>query len=728
MNVMIANSALHLAGPVAATPSAQPAIQVINWRFPLPILPASLPLASTRNGNLFVDRNDSNLHWYLPEFALAPDVDSSFAFSAIQKSQMKSGAPSNTGSLTFSLEKSMPADVMQFAQANPAAKLREIPLQNLAAVLASSYTDDTGQQQTSTSSATSITDTGNGSFQVLYDNILGDSVVTLYQDLRLFGKASVTLSATFQAWSNPETPASPSGLQVRPLSFPAMQMAAMASAVPGAASPAVSPQAPHTVARASMFMMPVHSINTVPAASRPSPQPALPQLVEVALPFTKPLGLGLKYNQDGYQLQYTVTTLSAPSRVILSVDDLNGFRGAQSQYTELKQLGDINARYPSIARAYFGVLSRNIVLIPQRYSIMRSQAGCSATCLARVDSSAASTSGCAFEFTFVIAPEVDRIELAKFQNEVLSLANLSGYEITFASLLRDTPASSIQTTFQSSVAFAAGAEPHTFSVTVSVQDEGPLTPAVANANLFILRLCSQTGTDLIGFLSLKLDDGFTDPVLATIDLNFAHTAGSNELAANFDESVPAINLANLSALDLQIQKYALIQAATITEVQDALILPAHTAKALPLPANNAGMSIVAAAQLALPTPMTVAAAPNYLHFQTVDVNQTQYLIAIDASGVDFGRVATVAASVTFSNLSIAPLAFSLRSNLRSDSQHVLIPLVDAISSLPGTVQLNVTFVDPSMSGVQFSVANDFVAEPVLSILQNQISAHLPSTG
>jgi hypothetical protein len=67
------------------------------------------------------------------------------------------------------------------------------------------------------------------------------------------------------------------------------------------------------------------------------------------------------------------------------------------------------------------------------------------------------------------------------------------------------------------------------------------------------------GEDLIGFLSLRLDDGFTDPVLATIDLNFVHTAGSNELAANFDESVPAINLANISALDLQIQKYALIK-------------------------------------------------------------------------------------------------------------------------------------------------------------------------
>ena len=104
-------------------------------------------------------------------------------------------------------------------------------------------------------------------------------------------------------------------------------------------------------------------------------------------------------------MQYTVTTMASSSRVVLSVNDLSVFNATQSQYTELKELGDINARYPSIARAYVGVLSRNIVLIPQRYSIMRSKAGCAATCLARVDSSAASTSGCAFEFTFVIGPD-----------------------------------------------------------------------------------------------------------------------------------------------------------------------------------------------------------------------------------------------------------------------------------------------------------------------------------
>jgi hypothetical protein len=721
MSVPIANTAMRIAGPVTAAP-VSPMFRMINWRIPFPIRPASLPLASSRNGNLFVDRNDPALHWYLPDFSLAADTDSSFAFSARQTSQQQNGLPFNVGRLVLSVRKSMPADVALFAQTNPPPKLQEIPLGQLTAVLTSPYTDSAGQQQTRTFSSTSVTDTGGGAFQVVFDgSILGDSVVALYQDLRVFGKATVTLSATFQTWSTPGAPASPGVVRMNYLAFSAVPQASVAPRA-FAAAPA---QPLRPAVAASVVPLPMRAVSATPASPNPPAQPPPPQLVETALPFTKTLPLGLKYNQDGYQLQYTVTTLASPSRVILSVNDLNGFNAAQSQYTELKELGDISARYPSIARAYIGVLSRNIVLIPQRYSIVRGKAGCAATCLARVDTSAASTSQCAFEFTFVVAPEVDRIELAKFQNEVLSRADLNGYEITFASLLRDTPASTLQTTFQSDTAFAAGPDPHTFSVTVSVRDAGVATPAVADANLFILRLCSQTGTDLIGALSLKLDDGFTDPVLATIDLNFAHTAGSSELTAALDTVAGEIHLSNVSPLDLRIEKYALLQGSTLTEVQDSFVLPAQSGRALPLPADNAGISLLAEAELALPVPMTIAAAPNYLNFQTVDVQQTQYLIAIDASGVDFGKVATIAASVTFAGLpAIAPLTFNLRSNLRSDSQHVLIPLVNAMSSLPGTVQLNVSFVDPSVSAIEFSVANDYVAEPVLAIVQSQIAAQL----
>ena len=434
--------------------------------------------------------------------------------------------------------------------------------------------------------------------------------------------------------------------------------------------------------------------------------------------------LGLKYNLDGYQLRYTVSTATVPSHVILSANDLSGFNQSQSQFAELKVLGDISLKYPTLSRAYFGVISRTIVLIPQRYSIVRSKAGCSATCLARVDSSSASGSQCSFEFSFTIAPEVSRIEFNKLEQAISNNPDFNGYQLTFPDFTRDTPPSTLLTTFKSGVQFAAGADPHTFAVTVSVQDDGPNTPAVANANLFILRLCSQTGTDLLGSLSLKLDDGYTDPVPATIDLNFSHTVGTDELLAEFDEATAVIKLTNQSPLDLQIEDYALIQDSNLTEFPGLVKIPANGTATLPLPANHTGLEFVAVAQLAIPTPMSVLAATKFLNFQTVDVQETQYVVAIDGSGVDFSKVASISVQIAFSNLSIIPPQLNLNPNVHADSTHILIPLENAVFSLPGSANLTVQFVDPTVNTLIFTIQNEFTSDPVLILLQSDIDKYL----
>lgn len=739
MNQPIADSAMRLAGPVAATPQASPVTRPVAeplaatpqsvaverplfWRIPFPILPVSLPMASTRNGSLFADRNNPNLHWYLPQLALAADVDPAFVFAASQTSQQSDGTPFNTVSLAFSLTKSMPSDASQFAQQNPSATLQEIPLENLAAVLSSPYTDAQGNKAVRSFASSGITVQSNGSYLVEFaGSILGDAVVALYQDLRLFGQASVKLTASFSTWSPPGAPPPPAGLKATALSFqntavmsPALRSDAVETAAPAPAPAAAAPMA--------VRMEPAMQFHPYPLPPDP---PAPPQLVVASLPFEQDLAVGLKYNADGYQLQYTVTTLSSPSRVILSVADLNGFNAPQSQYIELKELGDINAKYPSIGSAYIGVLSRTIVLIAQRYSILRSKSGCSASCLARVDSSPSSTSQCAFEFSFVLGPEINRVELAQFQNDVASVSDLQGYSITFPTLLKDTPALTLQTSFASTANFSAGSDPHTFALTVTVEDDGPATPAVADANLFILRLTAQTGTDLIGSLSLKLDDGFTDPVLPTVDLNFAHTSGTDELTSDLDPTAPAFNLSNLSPLDLAIQQYALVQGANLTLSSDGFVLPGRSGKALPAPSNNAGMALVAVAQLALPTPMTMASVSNYLNFQTVDVQQTRYMIAVDATGVDWTSVASVAATATFPTLSsIAPMSFALGPVLQSNSQSVQVPLVNAMSTLPGSLDIVVNFTDTTKAAVEFTLTNDFVSQPVMTLLQSQITAHL----
>ncbi len=719
-----------VAGPVAATPQATPVVRPLFWGIPIPIRPISLPMASTRNGSLFADRNYPDLHWYLPQFALAADVDPSFLFTASQTSQESDGTPFNTVSLAFRLTKSMPSDAAQFAQANPTAGLREIPLASLAVVLTSPYTDAQGNQAVRSFTASGVTVQGDGSYLVLFDgSILGNAVVAVYQDLRVFGKSSLTLSATFSTWSPPGAPPTPVGLRATALTF--QNTAVMSSVLRSAAVDTTAPVPAPVSTASAVHMEPDILFRPLPPPPHPIDPPVVdppppPQLVIASQPFAQDLPVGAKYNADGYQLQYTVTTLSSPSRVILSVADLSGFNAPQSQYVELKELGNINAKYPSISLAYIGVLSRAIVLIPQRYSILRSKSGCSASCLARVDSSPSSTSQCAFEFSFVLGPEINRIELAQFQNDVAAVADLQGYSITFPTLLKDTPASTLQTSFASTANFSAGSDPHTFALTVTVQDDGPATPAVANANLFILRLTAQTGTDLIGSLSVKLDDGFSDPVLPTVDLNFAHTTGTDELTSDFDPTAPAFNLSNLAPLDLNIRDYALVQGANVTLSSDGFVLPGRTGKALPAPANNAGMALVAAAQLALPTPMTMALVANYLNFQTVDVQQTRYMIAVDATGVDWKSVASVTATVTFPTLSsIAPMSFALGPVLQSSSQSVQVPLVNAMSTLPGSLDILVSFADTTKAAIEFTLTNDFVRQPVVTLLQSQIATQSP---
>src|SRR5665213_3090199 len=61
-----------------------------------------LLLANTRSGNIFNDRFNSNLRWYLPKYELAADPDQFFSFSASQSGVDNSGNPFNKGMVTLS--------------------------------------------------------------------------------------------------------------------------------------------------------------------------------------------------------------------------------------------------------------------------------------------------------------------------------------------------------------------------------------------------------------------------------------------------------------------------------------------------------------------------------------------------------------------------------------------------------------------------------------------------
>jgi hypothetical protein len=227
-------------------------------------------------------------------------------------------------------------------------------------------------------------------------------------------------------------------------------------------------------------------------------------------------------------------------------------------------------------------------------------------------------------------------------------------------------------------------------------------------------------------MSLKLDDGYSDAVLSPIALNFSHTAGSDELDVQIDEASAQIKLTNRSSLDLQLSRYALIEGSVISVIPCTLSLPANSSSSVSLPANHAGLLFAADAQLVMPKPLTKSDTARFLHFQTADVQETQYVVAIDGSGVDFKKVDSLLASITFSTLAnVAPRPLRLSQHIHSDSTHIVIPLENAVFTLPGTVNLTVHFVDQGISDLNFTVGNDFTSEPVLVLLQSDIDKNLP---
>jgi hypothetical protein len=453
-------------------------------------------------------------------------------------------------------------------------------------------------------------------------------------------------------------------------------------------------------------------------AEPPQPPPAPVQLRQ---PWQSVLALADKYKQDSYQLKYTVSTNDVPNQVIRNADDLREFTRTGTEFRELKALGDISQRYPSLSRAYIGSLSRTIVVIPDHYSIVRARTGCAAVCLALVDSAATNGSQCRFEFDFTVAPEVSRIEFLQLSQEIAGNPDLKDYKLKFPDFLDHRTASQLQTIFKSNVQFTEGVDPHTVVVSASIQDDGVQTPAVANANLFIAQLCSSSGVALLGALNLKLDDGYPDPVPSKLILNFAHSAGSDEIDSELDVASGQVNLTNRSPLDLQVSRYAFTGPATPAITITPIPIPAGATTSIPLPADQTDGSLAIDAQLAVPVPLTKSAVAHFLSFQTTDVQQTQYVVAIDGSGINYTKVDSLVASITFANLpQITPQALSLNGHFHADSTHLIVPLENAVFSLPGEVSLTVKFTGGAPPDLQFTLQNDFTAQPVLVILQSDI--------
>jgi len=544
----------------------------------------------------------------------------------------------------------------------------------------------------------------------------------VYQDLIAFGKARIDLSGAWKALA-------PRGIVWLP--SPRFALAARTVMPPVAA--VIRPQIATMVRRIDVddgdpseaLRDPHHLIRVPP----PSPPP--PVLLQTNQVWTASLPLAAKYKQDSYQLKYTVSTDGGQPRPIRDANDLRDFDRGGSEFVELKQLGALNLKYPSIGRAYYGVLSRSIVVIPNRYAIARSSSGCAAQCFAVVDSGPASVSRSKFEFDFTLAPDVSPIELLQFTRDVAQCAELAGYKdsIRVPRALQSGPLTVLQTSFVTQTQFSANVlDANAFKLTATVVDADAQTPAVAYANMVIAQLSPShnNGSGLVGALNLQLDDAYAQPVLSPFVLNFARTVGSaDEFTIRIDEGAGQLVLTNVSTLDLQLSRYAFIVNDTLSVTPCTAQLVAGASLTLALPAQHANLQLIVEAQIALPDALSKADIARLLSIKTVDVQQTQYVIAISAGGVDFSAIDSIRALVTFDSLpGVSPPALMLTKDVHANSAPIVVPIENAVFALPGTVQLTIKYADSSRVDAKAVLQHDFTDQPVLVLVQSDIDKNL----
>jgi hypothetical protein len=685
----------------------------------------NLPLANTQSGNLFRDRFATDLFWYLPAFELAADPDPAFRFAATQSGVDSSGNPFNRASLTLSLQKGVPSDVGLAQAQNPAATFREIALTQFTVILSTTSKDANGVDQQNTYTG-AVNVQPNGSIQATFENLLGPGVIIAYQNLAHDGGAQIALSASYEVWRLVFVRRRTPPIWSRPLpslsataTIPVQSRRLAQLAAPSMVSnlirldeaKAMPLQAmiapPRTVAQTPIA---AEFVRAVPPDDQPDDPEDRSRYIQSSAYINMSVALGQKYTGAAYTRSFTIAD-DGIVRPIISVNDLRNYDVQQSEFTEFHGLGDISSKYPSFSRLYVGVLSRTIIAVPARYGIIRGSAGCAAVCQALLDSSPAQPSKCRFQFAFLLGPAISSIDLLQLSQDLRAYPGLKDYQLQLPSQLDSRVDAMLVTPFKSACIYTDGSSPHTFALAIEIRDDQLDSPAVANANLFIKQLSAAVQPYLVGRFGINLDDYYPTPIMADVVLNFSVTSGTDDLGFRVDESQQSVMLVNGSPLDLQISRYASSTPGnlTITPLQQALM--SQQTIPLPLPSDRSELNVIVDRTLALEQPLTKQHLGRYLAFQTQDVQEIQYDLGINASGVNFKArgISLIKVQISFADLpNLAVPALTLAADHTLGSARIVVPVEYAISTLAATLEFTVQLTAVQQSPLSFTRANDFI--------------------
>lgn len=663
-------------------------------------LEQNLPLESSRNGSIFSDRFNAQLAWYLPSYQLAADIDAGFSFAAGAKGIDSQGDPYYQATISLMLDRVEPADVTAYRAANPSMQLQEIPLTGLSVTLTTAANDpQTGQTQQSTYTAAIAAD-ANGNLTLTFDALLGTQVLVAYSNLET-GGAALALTAQYEVWrvlhifrppvGPPIINRPPTGVITRPID-------------PGRPRPL-----PEIAAQPISPIFPPRPIPRPPTP--PAPQPTY---VTASDAFTMSFDLGTKYAAPGYARSYTITDANGV-RPIVSINDLKNFNTTQSEFSEFTALGDVGTQFPSFSRLYIGALSRTIMAVPAAYGIVRSKNGTAAQCQALLDSTAGGSGAAKFQFAFVLGPVVSPFDQFALQAALAANPQSQNCTLVLPQRLDSTQPMALSTPFQSSVTYTAGLAANTFQIDVDITDGSVTGSAVANANLFLKQLSTTVEPYLSGSFGILLDDAYPHPVIASVVVNLNDTCGSDEISYNIAADGSTIQLMNVSPLDLEVSRYAIVSGASAPPEALNQELLSEQAFTLSDQATSPTVSLLVDRTIALENPFTNEALQRYVAFVTQDVQNVNYQIGIVASGVNFAAlgIAEIDITVTIPSLPSVTVPNSTLTALSLASNAVItLPIQNAISSLPAVIAFTVKATDTTKASVQFTINNDFVDQPV----------------
>jgi hypothetical protein len=324
-------------------------------------------------------------------------------------------------------------------------------------------------------------------------------------------------------------------------------------------------------------------------------------------------------------------------------------------------------------------------------------------------------------------PHVSSIDILLLLNELNARpeAELHGLSLHLPKSFNLGPDAAILTSFLTSFRYMEGViDPHNISLSVEIKEQLGGTPAVANANLFIAQL-RGSHPFLMGTVGIRLDDAFSTPINVPVLLNFSQTQANSPagLTLRLDEANQKAVLENGSSFDLRVSRIALLTPKTVTVAAVGQVVLAKSSLSIDLPADHVGLSLLSDCELVTAADLSKTDLFKLVQFQTVDVQNTQYLLSVNATAVNFvGRaidqIEIVIALSGTPESSVATLA--VRKDRLFDSSRILLPFAQAMIELNAILLLKVRFIDATRAPIQFTLENDFGQHPIFQITDANI--------